>query len=279
MRNSLETADYTAFPDLGLELLQARFRSHRYIRHSHDSYAIGVTEEGVQSFWCRGQARHGVPGSVLAINPGEVHDGQSGTGGDYAYFMFYVSPTTFIGALEDLIGRPVGSPSFVSPLLADAHVSAKAHQLRLILQAPADTLEQETARDDLLWSLSRRYIDTKIQPAANADSPGPRLQRVKEYLHAYYASRVSLQDIASTAGMSRFRLNACFLKTFGLPPHAYLTQLRLRMARTMLEAGEPIAEVATSVGFVDQSHLTRSFRACFGVTPGMFQSGRRTKLQ
>src|SRR4029453_11382310 len=126
MRRSSEISRYTVFPELGVELLQARFRTHRYARHSHDAYAIGLTLEGVQSFRCRGAQRHGVPGSILSINPDEMHDGHSGTSDSYAYCMFYVAPRTMAAALEDAHERGVPAAAFVSPLLNDAIVARRA---------------------------------------------------------------------------------------------------------------------------------------------------------
>ena len=55
-----------------------------------------------------------------------------------------------------------------------------------------------------------------------------------------------------------------------MPPHAYMTRARLREARSLLLRGEPAASVAAAVGYVDQSHLTKRFRAAYGITPGQF---------
>ncbi len=61
-----------------------------------------------------------------------------------------------------------------------------------------------------------------------------------------------------------------FTRRFGLPPHAYLVARRVEAARRMLLAGRPPAEVAATVGFHDQAHLTRQFRRHVGTTPGRF---------
>ena len=59
-------------------------------------------------------------------------------------------------------------------------------------------------------------------------------------------------------------------RAHGLPPHAYLLQLRLGHAKRLLAAGEAPAAVAAAVGFVDQSHLSRRFKGAFGITPGQY---------
>lgn len=67
----------------GVELLEAAFDHHVYDRHSHDTFAAGVTLRGVQRFWCRGSTHDSRPGDVIVLDPGEVHDGRSGAAGGY----------------------------------------------------------------------------------------------------------------------------------------------------------------------------------------------------
>ena len=279
MRSSFENSRYHAFPDLGVEMLQARFTTHRYARHSHDAYAIGLTQEGVQSFRCRGALRHGLPGSVLSINPDEMHDGHSGTSGGYAYCMLYISPGTVVDALEEARERPAAAPLFLAPLLSDAEVALGIRRLRDALLRGAQPLERETALQDLLGVLFARHIERVARPAEPQDASQKSLRDVRDFLHANFRAPLSLRELSAVAGMSRFRLNSGFRKTFGLPPHAYLTRVRLSAARALVEAGAPLAAVAVEVGFVDQSHFTRHCKAWLGVTPGAFRRPPHTNVQ
>jgi AraC-like DNA-binding protein len=58
--------------------------------------------------------------------------------------------------------------------------------------------------------------------------------------------------------------------TVGMTPHSYLTQVRVRHAKSLLSAGLPITQVATEAGFYDQAHLTRHFKRIVGLTPGRY---------
>ena len=84
----------------------------------------------------------------------------------------------------------------------------------------------------------------------------------------------SLDDLALATGMSPFTLLRAFRGQTGLPPHAYLNQLRVRVARRLLDGGVAPAEVAAEVGFADQAHLTRHFKRVMGVPPGAYQRER-----
>jgi AraC-like DNA-binding protein len=56
-------------------------------------------------------------------------------------------------------------------------------------------------------------------------------------------------------------------------PHAYLTGRRIAAAKGLLDGNVPLSEVALACGFYDQSHFTRSFKGCTGVTPGQYRRG------
>jgi AraC-like DNA-binding protein len=74
--------------------------------------------------------------------------------------------------------------------------------------------------------------------------------------------------------MSPFALLRAFRDETGLPPHAYLNQLRVRLARQLLDGGVAPALVAAEAGFADQAHLTRHFKRVVGVPPGAYQRER-----
>ena len=102
-----------------------------------------------------------------------------------------------------------------------------------------------------------------------------------DYLEENFAEDCALADLAVLAGINRFNLLRAFQRCVGLPPHLYQTQLRLRHARRLMLAGEAPAMAAVAVGFTDQSHLIRKFKAAYGVTPGEYlgRASRRRPLQ
>lgn len=83
--------------------------------------------------------------------------------------------------------------------------------------------------------------------------------------------------MAGVAGCTEFHLIRLFRAAKGASPHGYLVQLRLEHARRLLAAGCSIVDAALASGFSDQSHLTRQFRARFGVTPGLYRKQRLRK--
>ena len=83
-----------------------------------------------------------------------------------------------------------------------------------------------------------------------------------------------LAELADVAKLSRFELARRFRAQTGMTPHAFQTNLRIARARTLIAAGDTLADVAAACGFADQAHLTRTFRRTVGVTPGAVRTRR-----
>ena len=95
--------------------------------------------------------------------------------------------------------------------------------------------------------------------------------------------RLSLEAMASWAGLSPFHFLRTFTRTLGLTPHQYLIRCRLADAARLLgECELPVTTIAFDVGFDDLSHFIRTFRRATGVAPRRFRelaSGDRADLQ
>jgi AraC-like DNA-binding protein len=267
-----ERSDFWRVPGLaGTSFFKASFVHHSYSRHTHDEYAIGSIEHGRQTFHCRGGQRITTPGSLILVNPDDLHDGRSaGTG--YRYRMIYLEPGLIADALREA-GLPTALPLFRAPVVRDPELAAALCHFNLRTEAPEgpDALELETRLLHIVRALLQRHAATP--PPARSGRTGRDTALVRfacRTLDEHYAADLSLSALAGQCGISRFALLRLFAKEVGMPPHAYVTRARLRAARRLLLQGEPAAQVAAEVGYVDQSHLTKRFKAAFGITPGQF---------
>ncbi|RYG70824.1 AraC family transcriptional regulator, partial [bacterium] len=124
-------------------------------------------------------------------------------------------------------------------------------------------------------------LDVLVAEALAALAPldGPcthtrAVRRALALLRARAAEPVTLDELAAHAGIDKFRLCRAFRAEVGIPPHAYLTELRVVRAKELLGSGTPPRDVAPLVGFYDQSQLTRHFRKIVGTTPGRWARAR-----
>lgn len=255
----------------GIELLKARFGGHAYDRHAHDTYAVGVTLFGRQGFRHRGRQHVSTTGTIIAMNPDDAHDGGAVDAGGFGYWMLYPDAGLWSDILAEAGGRPADPPFFADTLIRDPDCAGRLLRLcTLLTGGPDDALRAESVAADALTTLARRHGGATLPDAGGG--PDAALRRVRDLLHDGYDRDIRLDDLAREAGCSRFRVSRGFAAAYGLPPHAYLTRRRLEAARRLLAGGHPAAEVAATVGFVDQSHLIRRFKASYGITPGEFQA-------
>jgi AraC-like DNA-binding protein len=239
----------------GVELLRWDASTHRYARHSHEGYAIGVVERGAHAFSARGRTWTAVPGRVIVVNPEDAHDGRPATGDDtYSYRMMYVDRAAIAVS---------GTPFFPESVVDDPALAEQLLHAHRSLERPESRLEYETLLLIALRELARRHGGAR--PFAKKQ---PAVSVALDYLTEHFTDECSLADLAALGGVDRFQLLRAFRRQVGLPPHRYQLQLRLRRAKWLLMKGDSAASVAAAVGFSDQSHLIRKFKAAYGVTPG-----------
>ncbi|MGH7718540.1 MAG: AraC family ligand binding domain-containing protein, partial [Gemmatimonadaceae bacterium] len=249
----------------GLEYLRASYDHHRFAKHFHETFSIGLIESGANGFLHRGGVEVAVAGTLCAVNPGEVHTG--GERGRWSYRNLYPSADLLRDVASQVAGRPRDLPDFRSGVINDPRAVELMRRLFLSLEERAPYLERESRLVDALGHLVIHHIGA---PTADLRAPPEptAVKRAREYLDAHCTENVSLAKLTEVTGRSPFHLLRLFRAAVGLPPHAYLMQRRLLRARSLVLAGIPLVQAAADAGFADQAHLTRCFRAVFGLTPG-----------
>lgn len=263
-----EHARYSYFPGLpGTELLTARFVTTSFTRHTHPTYTIGVITGGVEEFTHPGGTARVGPGGLALVHPGEVHTGHAGVPEGWGYRVFYPPPEVVEGIGRELGMR--GTPTFseagpyapgVARLLAKAHLSAEA----------GDPLAASSRLREGLALLLRSHGRAPVPEPARVRAR-PEVTLARDILAADLLAPPTLEELGARVGLGPFALNRAFRAAHGLPPHAYLNQLRVERARGMLRAGHSASWIAPVVGFADQAHLTRHFKRHLGVPPGAYQ--------
>jgi AraC-like DNA-binding protein len=250
-------------PRAGLQRLAARFGGHAYDLHRHETYAVGLTLWGAQSFHYRGALRTSRAGQVMVIHPDEAHDGHASIDAGFAYRMLYVDPAVVGAALDG------ASPPFVPDVVADD--SALAGLLREAFAEFPRPLEPLAL--DAIVSRLAELLSVRSDAAPRQRSPSTArhaVEQAREFLAAEAPRIVASEELEKVSGLDRFALSRHFRAAFGTSPHRYQVGQRLARAQAMIAAGAALSETAAATGFADQSHLTRHFSARFGLTPGRF---------
>jgi AraC-like DNA-binding protein len=260
-------------PAAGVELFSAWFAGAAYQKHRHDTYAIGVTDSGVQVFDYRGAARASRPGQVVVLYPDEVHDGRAGTAEGFGYRIVYVEPALLAEAVRALRGGLAPLPFVSEPVSVNTTLSRaldEAFAARLDSLA-VDGLIAELARGLLAAERggARAAIARRVDVAA--------VERARQFLDAEKTRVVHSRELEQVTGLTRYDLARQFRIVFGTSPYRYLLMRRLEFARERIHRRRPLAEVAADAGFADQAHFTRAFRSAFGLTPARYRALREER--
>lgn len=255
----------------GLDLLRARYVRHTFPRHSHEGYVLATVTSGVEEVGLPEGSVQAGPGTVIMINPEVPHTARAGVPEGWAYATLYPSAQVINGIAADLTG-PRGTVGFTGTGVSDPHA---AHLITGVHRAAEEG--NALAADSVLRILVARLLDRhgSVQLARAAHSAGARdAARARAVLEERMDRPPTLEALAAELGTSPFALLRAFKKQYGMPPHTWLTDARVRCARRMLDAGTAPAEAAAAVGFADQPHLNRHFTRIVGVPPGAYRRER-----
>ena len=251
----------------GLERIEAFFAGHAYDPHRHDTYAVGYTLGGVQSFDYRGAKADSLPGNVLVLHPDEVHDGRAGANVGFHYRMMYVEPRL----VRDALGSRAKSLPFVrAAVLADDRLMAALRPALGELDRRLEPLESD--QGVLAIAEALLALDPSARGRSLSATCAIAVERTRQFLEENFERVVASEELEALTGLDRYSLARHFRTRLGTSPYRYLTMRRLDRARRHIREGDSLADAAAASGFADQSHMARQFKRAYGLSPGRWRA-------
>ncbi|MFJ9828568.1 AraC family transcriptional regulator [Streptomyces sp. NPDC101160] len=258
----------------GVDLLHAHYVRKSFSRHTHESFVFAAITEGVEAFHYGSDLVQAGPGQIALVNPDTPHTGHAGVPEGWTYRTIYPDAELIRAIADDTIALR-GGVGFTTPVVDDPY----AAQLVVGVHRAAEE-GNALAADSLLRLVTARMLRShggRITPLAPRAAGARDAARARALLEERMAEPPTLERLAAELGTSPFALLRAFRAAYGMPPHTWLTDARVRRARRLLDAGTPPAEAAVTVGFTDQSHLNRHFTRSIGVPPGAYQRARKAR--
>ncbi|MBW4564566.1 MAG: AraC family transcriptional regulator [Mojavia pulchra JT2-VF2] len=272
MKKTTELAQFWRVESLqNLEFMRATYVNHTFPRHSHETFGIGIVEQGSVKTVQRGTTYTIPAGSIVLFNPDEVHACGAADEVGWTYRMLYPENSLLQQVMAEIMNREQ-TPFFPFAAVQDYDLARRLWQLHTASTETGSNLMQASCLLSTLTQLLTRYTrECPELPIVGLETRA--VTQAKDYLEAHYHENVSLEQLAAIANLQPLRLLRAFRKQLGLPPHKYLTQIRITRAKHDLAQGIPISTVAIATGFADQSHLTRHFKRLVGTTPRQYALG------
>ena len=229
--------------------------------HAHELPTISLVRRGSFIETVRRRPRQCDAFTLIVEPPGEVHSDQFGPEGALCFHVTFkpqrIDTRAFSKIFDDAACmRSVGLPALTMRI---------EHELRF-----ADAASP-LAIQSLLFEILARTV--RFQTKGASIGLPAWLRRAKDFIHANFAEDMSLQTIADCVGVHPCHLAKAFRKHYRYCVGDYLRRVRLDAAIQLLTtSGSSLAEIATSVGYCDQSHFTNSFKRHTGTTPAKFQT-------
>ncbi|MFL7012876.1 AraC family transcriptional regulator [Enterovibrio norvegicus] len=251
-----------------VELRVANQSSACYEAHSHDEFSFGIIQQGSANYKNR-QSTHAIgKGDVVTINPADVHSCNPNIG-TWSYSMLFVDTLKMGDVQRDVLQSDAHDYTpFIHDFERNPDIQQRFSALFEALKSDASVLHAQVCFYDFIEGI----LGKQQQDSLRVMMSQPPLVRIRERLLDDIEHTHQLDELAQEAGMSRYQLLRAFKHQFGLPPHAYLMDEKIKRAKIMLKSGDDISDVALKLGFSDQAHFQRQFKKKLAVTPKFYQS-------
>lgn len=242
-----------------------------YVPHRHPTFSIGAVDEGRSLF--TGAADGPValsPGTLVFVPAERVHACNPVPDTAWSYQMLHLD-AAWLRAVRREYAQAAPDEAEPVRISTEPETYERFGRLNALLFSDADPRDKESALIEFLGDADAGAglrIAAPIAPSRLAGRIRPALDR----LRAAPDRNAPLDELARLADMSRYQLIRAFRAVTGMTPHAWQLNQRVNLARERIRAGAGIAEVALQLGFADQAHFQRVFKAYAGVTPGRFRA-------
>jgi len=260
--------------DEALPFIEARSvddgRKVCYARHWHETFSIGLISRGRCKYINRTGTTDAGVGTVVLMNPGDVHACNPVHGEPWSYRMLYIDVAWLCG-VQAAAGINTGRcfTPFATVATTQPEIYAGLNRFfDTLIDPQIEPLEKQSAAVSFM-AMVHWHLGTS---GSAQGKRAPRLTRAADFIRQNCTRPLRLEEICVAASLSPSHLIRAFKAEHGLTPHAYQLNCRIEFCRSQLRAGHSLAEVALAAGFSDQAHFQRSFKKLVAATPGQYRA-------
>lgn len=255
-----------------VETRRSCFSRTCYKSHSHPTFSIGAIDEGNSVFQSSFGTAQKISAGTLVIVPAHIeHSCNPLPDQAWSYQMLHLDISWLNQWYAEFQkeGFDLNLPQHRPLIIKDENLyQAFSDMNETLFDSQKLIFEKEQS---LIYCLTQlllpHFILEEIQKTQYL------YESFLDLIHIIKSSErfISLEELAQQVGLSRYAIIRLFKANVGLTPHAFQINLKINQARAQLKQGIPLAELAVNLGFSDQSHFHKAFKAHTGITPRQFQ--------
>jgi AraC-like DNA-binding protein len=266
MADEIRTVTYDK--QLNIEAYRLKGIKQDFPNHFHEFYVIGFVEKGHRYLVCNQKEYWMADGDVNIFNPLEPHACKMVDGKTMDYLSLNIKPEVMQQVVKDILGEPM-LPRFAPTVLYRSDTANLIGELHAMICAEQIDFKKEELFFLLIEQLLRDHSDASLEDEESYTDGF--IDNLCRYLEDHYNQSISLDELSSLAGVSKYHMLRTFTKQKGISPYSYLETIRIGKAKQYLEKGMIPLDAAFQTGFSDQSHFTNYFKKLIGLTPKQYQ--------
>lgn len=255
------------YDELNIEAYHLHGDVQPFPDHFHDFYVVGFIYEGERFLCCKQKEYHLHKKDIVVFNPHDIHCCAQDGHQKLDYRAINIPIATMRELIKEL-DQENKLPTFHNNVIQNEEVYFYLKNLHKMIMEESHEFEKEEC---LLLMLSTLMELNASLPYQSQSICSDAVNRVCKYMEKNYKNRIKLDELCTLINVSKSTLLRFFIKEIGLTPYRYLGSIRIAKAKTLIEQGLPISEVALQTGFCDQSHFTNYFTSLLGLTPALYQ--------
>jgi len=262
------------FKDKNIPYIEARYTlnsNKEYKEHFHTTLSIGAIVEGVASFRSNKEHLTLHQNMLVALNPFVLHSCNPIKSKFRSYYMLYID-TNWAYNLQKNIFTNIDSFIPISKSLIDNQNDYnKFIQLnRVLLDKDILYLQKQESLENFFSYFFKKYCNANrnFYESNNPNKNILKIKKAKAYIEQNYNKNLTIEEIAKSVDISPFYFSRIFKNYTNISLHQYLLNIRVEKAKELLKnSSTPLAILAQELGFNDQSHFNRVFKALTTCTP------------
>lgn len=280
---SLSVAPEVMFGQLPVVIYEQNVRSEGCgnIEHMHSEVQLSIVTEGSVKFCIAGEEVALQKGDVLFVNGSRLHKAMPDFAGNCKYYCIKINPTAVSGGNDCIYER------YVQPIVRHSAADfakierSEFPELPGMVEELASIYEHcEDAREiriniliQQIWIVLYKAMGEKNNESHSTSySEKKRMDMLCNYIHNNYADKITLDDIANSAHISKGECCRIFKRLYNATPFQYLVYYRLNKSIELLTKTDySISEIAQQVGFCSSSYYTKCFRKEYNCVPHKYR--------